>query len=208
MGALMFVIALISGLAALAGYFVPALAGMQSIMLGWAGILAAMAALVGVFNLISVHGEKIRRREKGSIYSAALLFGLFVTFMSGLILEFVSPALSSQVQGFFFEAVILPAQAALMALLAVTLLYAAVRLLRRRPDLMSIVFLISALIILLGSATLPFGEIPIVSNWVRPWLMQVLALGGARGILIGVALGTLLTGLRVLFGADRPYGGK
>jgi hypothetical protein len=43
---------------------------------------------------------------------------------------------------------------------------------------------------------------------VRPWITQVLALGGARGILIGVALGTLTTGLRVLFGADRPYGGN
>jgi len=30
--------------------------------------------------------------------------------------------------------------------------------------------------------------------------------GGARGLLIGVALGTLLTGLRILFGIDRPYG--
>jgi hypothetical protein len=29
-----------------------------------------------------------------------------------------------------------------------------------------------------------------------------------RGILIGVALGALTTGLRVLFGADRPYGGS
>jgi hypothetical protein len=26
--------------------------------------------------------------------------------------------------------------------------------------------------------------------------------------LIGIALGTLLTGLRVLFGVDRPYGGN
>ena len=32
--------------------------------------------------------------------------------------------------------------------------------------------------------------------------------GGARGLLIGIALGTLLTGLRVLFGVDRPYGGN
>jgi len=35
----------------------------------------------------------------------------------------------------------------------------------------------------------------------------VFAAGGARGILLGVALGTLTTGLRILFGADRPYGG-
>ena len=36
----------------------------------------------------------------------------------------------------------------------------------------------------------------------------MLSRGGARGLLIGIALGTLLTGLRVLFGVDRPYGGQ
>jgi hypothetical protein len=32
--------------------------------------------------------------------------------------------------------------------------------------------------------------------------------GGARGLLLGIALGALLTGLRVIFGVDRPYGGQ
>jgi hypothetical protein len=204
MGILTFIIALLTGLLVLAGYFVPALAGLQSILLGWAAIAAAMAAIVGVLSLISVHGDKVRRRGKGSIYSAILLVGLFIAFIFGL----VPPGPAGPILGLLFKAIILPSQAALMALLAITLLYAAVRLLRRRPDLMSIVFLISASLVLLGSATLPFGEIPILSNWIRPWVTQVLALGGARGILIGVALGSLLTGLRVLFGADRPYGGK
>ena len=208
MGILTFIIALITGLVVLACYFVPALAQFQSILLGWAAVAAAMAAIVGVLSLISVHGDKVRRRGKGSIYSAALLLGLFISFVPGLILGSVAPGLSGPIFGLLFKAIILPSQAALMALLAITLLYAAVRLLRRRPDLMSIVFLISASLVLLGSATLPFGEIPILSNWIRPWVTQVLALGGARGILIGVALGSLLTGLRVLFGADRPYGGK
>jgi len=204
MGILTFIIALLTGLLVLAGYFVPALAGLQSILLGWAAIAAAMAAIVGVLSLISVHGDKVRRRGKGSIYSAILLVGLFIAFIFGL----VPPGPAGPILGLLFKAIILPSQAALMALLAITLLYAAVRLLRRRPDLMSIVFLISASLVLLGSATLPFGEIPILSNWIRPWVTQVLALGGTRGILIGVALGSLLTGLRVLFGADRPYGGK
>jgi hypothetical protein len=204
MGVLTFMIALITGLLVLAGYFVPALAGVQSIMLGWAAVVAAMAAIVGVLNLISVHGDKVRHRGKGSIYSAVLLLGLFITFILGLI----PPGPAGPILGLLFKAIILPSQAALMALLAITLLYAAVRLLRRRPDLMSIVFLISASLVLLGLATLPFGEIPILSNWIRPWATQVLALGGTRGILMGVALGSLLTGLRVLFGADRPYGGK
>ena len=42
---------------------------------------------------------------------------------------------------------------------------------------------------------------------VNTFLSQGLAAGGARGILIGVALGTITTGLRILMGFDRPYGG-
>jgi len=34
----------------------------------------------------------------------------------------------------------------------------------------------------------------------------VVAAGGARGILLGVALGSIVTGLRVLLAVDRPYG--
>jgi hypothetical protein len=208
MGILVLLIAGFVGLIVLLGYFLPALAGLQSILLDWAAIAAAMATIVGVFSLISVHFDKVHRRDKGSTYSAILLIGLFISFIPGLFLGTIPPKLASPFFGLLFKAIILPSQATLMALLAVTLLYAAVRLLRRKPDLMSIIFLASAGLVLLGSATLPFGEIPILSNMIRPWWTQVLALGGARGILIGVALGSLLTGLRVLFGMDRPYGGK
>jgi hypothetical protein len=106
------------------------------------------------------------------------------------------------------DGVIVPVEASLMALLSVTLLYASIRLLRRRPDLMSIVFLLAAVLMLAASATLPFGEVVPVSSLLRPWMANVLAMGGMRGLLIGIALGTLTTGLRALFGADRPYGGK
>jgi hypothetical protein len=51
------------------------------------------------------------------------------------------------------------------------------------------------------------GDIPILYD-IRMFISQRLASAGARGILIGVALGTLTTGLRILFGSDRPYGGK
>jgi hypothetical protein len=197
-------IAVLAGLLVLAGYFFPALVGVQSLLLNWAMILAGAAALMGVFNLISVHGEKIHRREKGSLYSALLIVTLFATFIFGLFLGPDHSAIRLLVDG-----IILPAEAALMAILTVTLLYAAMRLLRRRVDLMSIVFLSTVLLILIGSVTLmPFGEIPVFGNLLRPWINEVLSMGGARGILIGVALGTLTTGLRVLFAIDRPYGGK
>ncbi len=197
------VLAVLSGLIVLAGYFIPALAGIQTILLSWTIILAGTATVVGVFNLISVHGSKITHREKGSVYSALLLISLFATFIFGIGLGPDNPNMQMLV-----NAIIVPVESTLMALLAVTLLYAGIRLLRRRTDLMSIVFLLTAILMLFASATLPFGEISPLNNWIHPWVQQVLALGGTRGILIGVALGTLTTGLRVLFGADRPYGGK
>jgi hypothetical protein len=73
---------------------------------------------------------------------------------------------------------------------------------------MSVVFLGTAVLMLVASATLPFGNIGVLNDFVRPWFQHVLGMGGARGILIGVALGTLTTGLRILLGAERPYEGK
>jgi cytochrome bd-type quinol oxidase subunit 2 len=199
-------IAIVSGLAVLGGYFLqgffPVLAEVQTLLLNWAIILAGAAALVGIANLLTVHTDKIRRREAGSIYSALLIVFLLVTFFLGLILRPEHSIMRVVMNG-----IIIPVEAMLMGLLTISLLYAAIRLLRRRADMMSIIFLIVAALIMLGSATLPFVNIPILGTMSR-WMTQVLALGGARGILIGVALGTLTTGLRVLFGADRPYGGN
>ena len=197
------VLAILTGVVVLIGYFIPGVAPFQSIFLGWAIILAGMAAVVGVFNLILVHATKITQREKGRVYSAILLVCLFAAFLFGLALGPNHPGMRSLV-----NAVIIPVEASFMAVLAITLLYASIRLLRRRTNLMSILFLATALLMLVGSATLPFGEVGALNDFLRPWFQHVLALGGARGILIGVALGTLTTGLRILIGADRPYGGK
>jgi hypothetical protein len=197
------ILAILTGLIILIGYFITGLSPLQTILLNWAIILAGTAALVGVFNLILVHATKITLREKGSAYSAILLIGLFIAFFFGLVLGPDHTIMRSLV-----NAIIVPVEASLMAVLAVTLLYASIRLLRRRTNLMSILFIATALLMLIGSATLPFGEVGALNNFLRPWFQHVLALGGARGILIGVALGTLTTGLRVLIGADRPYGGK
>ncbi len=197
------VFAVVTGVLILLGYFSPALAPIQGILLEWVIILAGAATIVGVFNLVLVHGNKITHREKGAGYSAVLLLGLFATFVFGLALGPTHPALQAVV-----DDIIVPVEASLMAVLAVTLIYASIRLVRRKLNMMSVVFMATALVMLVSSATLPFGEIGALNNFLRPWIQHVLALGGARGILIGVALGALTTGLRVLAGADQPYGGK
>jgi hypothetical protein len=202
-------IAVVVGLLVLAGYFVDALSDVQGILLNWAMILAGAAALLGVINLIWVHGEKIHRREKGSFYSILLILSLFITLVFSLA-NFALQSLQGSaypVEQLVVDGVLVPAEASLLAILTVTLLYTAIRLLRRRIDLMSVVFLVTLVLVLLTSAMLPLGG-GLSLGGVHDWINQVLALGGARGILIGVALGTLTTGLRVLFAVDRPYGGK
>lgn len=206
-------IAIASGVLVLIGYFLrtPFLNVIRIELLQWAVILAAFAILVGIGNLFLVHSSKIRRKQTGSFYSFLLILAMLVTLAVG----FLPLALRTDGLSLLFNAIQLPIEASLMALLAVTLTYAGVRLLRRRLNLLSIVFLATVMLVLLGSASLPIiGEIvkidgvPLLSGILRPWIAQVLAAGGARGILIGVALGTLTTGLRILFGSDRPYGGN
>ena len=197
------------GVIILAGYFftLPILINLRNFLLNLAVILTGFAVLAGIANLLLVHLKKVNRKQKGMTYSVILIVALVITFLVGLLAHYIPVA--ATFFGGIFGSVQLPVEASLMAMLVVTLTYASIRLLRRRLNLLSVIFLITALLVLFGTASLPFlGEVPGLSDVVRPIITQVFAAAGARGILIGVALGTLATGLRVLFGADRPYGGK
>ncbi len=197
------VIAISGGIIVLLGYFIDALSGFRFFLLQWSVILAGVAVLVGIGNLFSVHLQKIRQGKPGSIYSVVLLFFMLLTAIACF-----TPALKP-FQGMLLDGIMLPVEVSLIAVLAVTLIYSAIRLLRVRSDLSSILFLTTVLIVLMGIGPIPvLGQLPVVSDWLRPFISTVLATGGARGILIGVALGTLTTGLRILIGVDRPYGGK
>jgi hypothetical protein len=198
-------LAIASGILVLAGYFfaINVLGEIRLTLIGWAVIVAAFAVFAGTINLTLVHINKVRQREKGMAYSLILVAALILTFLLGLVLGPEDPKVS-----FIFNTFQLPVETSLMALLAVTLAVAGIRLLRRHLNLLSILFLATSLLVLLGTAPLPFlGSIPF-SDSLRSFIAQVFAAGGARGILLGVALGTLTTGLRILFGADRPYGGN
>ncbi len=202
-------IAMAAGVLVLAGYFFPSptLMGLRSFLLNAAVIMTGFAVFVGVANLINVHAKKIQRKDKGSAYSTLLIVFLIVTFLIGFVAYFLPTA--GPLFSWAFNYIQIPAEASLMGLLAVTLIYAAIRLLRRRLNFLSILFLITALIVLFGTASLPLiGEVPGLSTVVRQFVSPVLASSGARGILLGIALGIVVMGLRVLFGSDRPYGGK
>jgi len=197
--------AIAAGVIVLLGYFFPDQLGpLRILLLDWSVVIAGMAVLVGIYNLAAVHMEKFRAGQKGGAYGVLLVVSLLITFFLGV---FLGP--QNQYMQLAMNAIVVPVEASLMAILAVTLIYASIRLLRRRVDVMSVVFLIVAVIFLVLLIPTPFG--PILGDQGTQALIDFLGMfsgGGARGLLIGIALGTLLTGLRVLFGADRPYGGN
>jgi hypothetical protein len=198
-------VAMASGLIVLLGYFYPldVLTQLRIMLTDWAVIIAAMAVLVGIANLIFVQMDKIRKGEKNSIYGALLVLSLIATFGLGLVF---GP--ENQIVQLAVNAVIVPVEGSLMAILAVTLVYASIRLFRRRVDVMTVIFLFVAVLFLFAVMPTPVG--PLLGG-LNDYILQVLGMfsrGGARGLLIGIALGTLLTSLRVLFGVDRPYGGN
>ena len=199
-------IAISSGLIVLLGYFVasPLLVSLRVVLLQWAILVGAVAVLAGAGNLLQVHLAKIRQREGGSIYSVILIFSMLGTIGLGIWFGPVHPWMQALAEGIIF-----PVEASLMALLAVTLAYASIRMLRQRTDVMSILFIASAVFVLAAGLALPFiGPLPVLGDWIGPWFIFGPVAGGARGLLIGVALGALTTGLRALLAMDRPYGGK
>lgn len=200
------VIAIASGIIVLLGIFypIPLLLDLRGLLTNWAILIAAMTVLIGIFNLLSVHTEKIRAGRKGSGYSWVLIISMVLTILY-LIYGYISKTLNIAMR-VVVDSVIVPVEASLMAILAVTLIYASIRLLRRRLDVMSVLFLAAAVLFLVAFMPTPFGPVP--GDQFLAQFLNIFSSGGARGLLIGIGLGTLLTGLRVIFGVDRPYGGQ
>lgn len=191
------------GLITLPGYFIfqPEIVSLRLLFSDWAAILAAVALVLGLANLIMVHWQKVVGQGRNWLYSIVLILALIITF--ALVLWQGPAGAGSR---WILNYIQTPVESSLAALLSVILLTAGFRLLRNsgRPRALSLIFIVVAILVLLGSGPLP-GERTAFLEQIRAWLAQVPAVAGARGILLGVVLGIIATGLRVLMGADRPY---
>jgi hypothetical protein len=196
-------IAIVSGAIVLIGYFIqfPILSGLREIFLSWAVILTAVALAIGALNVISTHWNKVRRGDQESLFSVMLIASFLVTLV---VAGFFGLTSSSSI--WIFDNILIPVEASLVAVLAVVLIYALARTFFRGFTFYNLIFTITALFVLTASVLLTWGEMPLLGD-LRDWISQVWALAGVRAILIGVAMGAIATGLRVLIGADRPYEG-
>ena len=191
-----------------------------SIILNWATTLMAITLLIGIGNLFAVHVRKVSDFSAGWPYSSVLLIAFIGTLVmwllgNGLKLAMaqgllpITPiatqlaALGLGITNASLLYVQTPVEASLSAMLAVIMILAGARLIRKQRNWTSVLFVGVSLLLIIS--LVPISFLPFLSSG-YDFFMQSLAPGVVRGILFGVALGVIATGLRVIVGVDHPYG--
>jgi hypothetical protein len=169
-------------------------------------VTAALTIVIGVLNLLFVNARRIGKGNiTAKLSSAVLLFMFILTLLLYAAKSAGQPQMIDEQDGFQFllENVQVPIESALAGLVFFSLVYGAARILREKVTPSGVLFVLTVEIVLIGA--LPLAGIEPLSR-LTDWLINVPVSGGARGILLGIALATLVTGLRVLIGQDRTYG--
>ncbi len=199
------IVAIISGLIVLIGYFfpAPAIKAIRTPMLDWAVTLSGVASLVAIAHLIfGVHLKRLRESGAKRFFSIVVIVTFLIVLVAGIYFGPADPQYQKVV-----TAIQVPIETSLMAVLAVTLSYSSLSLLKRQRNWMGLVFFFSVVLFLIvNSGILAFSaEIPFLQTLLSGF--HQIPSAGARGILLGIALGSLATGVRILIGSDRPYSG-
>jgi hypothetical protein len=195
--------AIITGTVILLGYFIdhPILNAMRPKLISWTILLAAIGLIVGVLNFLSVHIKRLQSKEKGSVFSLIVIGAFFATFALGIVFKPTGAEFQM-----IWSTIQIPVETSLLAVLTISLMFAIIQRFRRKLNGAVIVFTITTLIVLIASSGyIPYNDSVILQNISE--FLNKLPLAGARGLLLGIALGGLTTGLRILLGSDRHYGG-
>ncbi|MCS6841492.1 MAG: hypothetical protein RMJ54_10025 [Roseiflexaceae bacterium] len=189
----------------------PVISLLAQITLDWAALIAALALVIGLVNVAGNHIGHVVRRSADWGYSLVLLAAMGAVIFAGTLYPLQNPdgsltvpsSLIEQPVRVVFSAVYTPLASSLLALLTFFSLSAALRAVRRRTT-DAVVIVMVALGVLIATSLPQLEFTPIVSDGLR-WFSNYVVLAGARGLLIGAAIGALVAGVRVLLGFDQPY---
>lgn len=183
---------------------------MQDLINDWVSIIAAFAIWLGALNLMKVSGDTVYRREKGWPYSAVIIICFVGTSVVGF---FFSGGTHFQDLGtpfdWIYQNMYNPLSATMFAMLAFYVASAAYRAFRAR-NREATLLLVAGFLVMLGQVPvgdtltkfLPEGyRLSDLSNWI----MNVPNKAGQRAIMIGIALGTVSTSLRLILGIEKSH---
>ena len=210
-------IVFVFGVLTLASYYVPHKMSVDYIemMNKWENIVSAFAFLLGLVSLFFSHYHKILRKADGWGYSIFV----FVGFLAMVIPAFMSGGKQTTeagvtMLGWAFRYVYNALSATMFAVLAFYIVSTAYRSFRIK-SMQAFVLFVAAFLLILGKV--PLGQIiwDSVLGWtgagvdrVIEWVMSVPAVAGKRGIMIGLAIGAIVTSFKVIFGIEKQYLGK
>jgi hypothetical protein len=148
-----------------------------------------------------LHGRYIQDKSPGN-WQYSIIFFLFFVLQSVAGFADLSN-LSNPVYVWIDQNVFNPLARSMYAILGFFIITASYRAMRAR-NLEATLLLVSGITVMLRNA--PIGEIiwpgfPIIGTWI----LDVPSNAVNRGILIGVGIGTILYGVRVVLGYERSY---
>jgi hypothetical protein len=178
----------------------------------WILIIAAAAIWLGALNLIKVSLDRISKKEKDWFFAVVTIASFLLIVVIGF---FFSGGRGFQDPGTRFDWLYLniytPLMATMFALLAFFVASASYRAFRAR-NAQATILLLAAFIVMLGRT--PFGDwlsrlLFLPHGWgiasLSNIIMNYFNVAGQRAIMIGIALGTVSTSLRIILGIERSY---
>lgn len=171
---------------------------LSDLLLDWGAIIAAAAYVLGVVNVLQVNVPHIRHMREGWPYKAVLLGTAVITGCLGL---FVGKDSAGYlwIYNYIFQA----CNATMFSLLAFFIASASFRAFRVRN--------LEAGLLLGAAVMVMFGRLSMAEAvWggfldLAEWTLDFPNNAGKRAILIGIALGAVSTGLRVILGLERSH---
>jgi hypothetical protein len=175
----------------------------------FAAVAGIFAAFLGLYSITRLHWMKIVRKRKDWVYSYILFATLVVMAVFGWVFG-NRPGTPFQ---WMYDAVEVPLSSTMFSLLAFYMASASFRAFRAK-NFEATMLLIAAIIVMFGRVDIgPYllpdsaiGNVPIPgADEFSNWLMEVPNTAAARGINLGIALGTLATSLKMILGIERSY---
>ncbi|MCK4666590.1 hypothetical protein KAU33_07565 [Candidatus Dependentiae bacterium] len=208
-------IVFIGGVVFFISYFVPHYISeeilQRQIMVEWIKVISLFAFVIGLYSLIHLHVNKIKRKVDNWQYSILTLSGIGVMFIVGILLpeKFNGGIQQGSIYDWIFMNLQVPLQATMFSLLAFYITSAAFRAFKAR-SVEATCLLLAAVVVMLGrvplgetirSITQGFLDFP---KWTQ-WILDVPNTATKRAIMLGVALGMMATSLKIILGIERSW---
>lgn len=174
----------------------------------WFSIIAAFAIWLGALNLMKISFQKIIGRRADWGYAVVIVAMFFLIAIIGF-----SEGEAFRDQGtrfsWIYDYIYTPLSSTMFAILAFFVASASYRAFRAR-NFEATLLLLAAFFVMLGRV--PVGDVLsgfMPESWrlsdLATWIMNFPNTAGQRAIMIGIALGTVSTSLRIILGIERSH---